>query len=315
VNIVVTGGAGFIGSHLVERLARESSEPIVVFDNLSRSPAEEMVRRLGNVVLHLTDIRDRNAVAKAMEGCELLFHLAAQSRVISAEDNLDDSFAANVEGTYNILRAARMAGVRRVVFTSSREVYGDPAHLPVSEGEPLLPKNAYGASKAAGEMLCRMFNRDGLETVVLRLANAYGSHDKDRVIPIFIEKALRGDTLTLYGGDQIVDFVWVDTVVDALLRAGFGSFIREPVNIASGHGTTIAELSQRILHLTESRSPRVIKPARELEVSSFVADTTRARTLLGIDQPHDPLFHLEDVIEWTRSRMPKMVDSGPSKTS
>ena len=176
-----------------------------------------------------------------MQDVSIVFHLAAQSRVLGAVENLEYSFSTNVQGTLNVLTTARDAGVKRVIFTSSREVYGDPDHLPVPETAVLLPKNVYGASKMAGEAYCHSFRKDGLETVVLRLANVYGTRDHDRVIPLFIENALQGRALIINGGNQVVDFVWIEIVIDALCAAGFEQTISTPLNIGSGKGITISD--------------------------------------------------------------------------
>jgi UDP-glucose 4-epimerase len=174
----------------------------------------------------------------------------------------------------------------------------------VPETAPFRPKNPYGASKAAAEMYCRVFGQDDMQVAVLRLANVYGPRDTNRVIPIFVDRALRGLPLFLYDGTQILDFVWIDIVVDALIKAAFGepspSFASTwaPLNIGSGKGITIAMLARRILDLTNSRSLLKTEERRGVEVSRFVADTTRARTLLGLPAPEDPLFGLEEVVHW-----------------
>src|SRR5207245_6973446 len=151
-------------------------------------------------------------------GPNVVCQLAAQSNVMGAVYDADYAFGSNVTGTFNVLRAAASAGVKRVVFTSSREVYGDPRQLPVRESCPIRPKNGYGASKAAGEVYCRAAANDGLETVILRVTNVYGTRDRDRVVPLFARSAGSGSPLTLYGGKQVLDFVWIDTVVDALVK-------------------------------------------------------------------------------------------------
>jgi len=187
-----------------------------------------------------------------------------------------------------------------VVFTSSREVYGDPLRVPVPETAALKPKNLYGASKVAGEAYCSVFGSEGLETAVLRLANVYGPGDTDRVLPLFIERALQGQPLVLYGGQQVLDFVWIDVVVEALWKVGFGELIREPLNIGSGLGVTISNLSRRVLELTGGRPRFEIAPRRQTEVTRFVADVTRAKQVLGLEQPADPLFGLTEMVNWKR---------------
>jgi len=304
LRILVTGGAGFIGSHLVQRLVLKGHRSITVLDNLSRGSTANLAAVWDSIRFVTADIRDRHALARLVRNTDLIFHLAAQSNVIGAVEDVDYSSSTNIVGTTAILQTARAAGVRRVVFTSSREVYGDPAGLPVPENAPLRPKNAYGMSKVAGEMCCRMSAEHALETVILRLANVYGPRDRGRVIPLFLENALKGRPLTVYGGNQILDFVHVGHVVDALLKAGFGQHIADPMNIGSGSGISIAELAERILQLTDSSSKVSRLPSRDLDVVGFVADTKRARTLMELEYPNDPLYRLPELIAPTVAEIP-----------
>jgi UDP-glucose 4-epimerase len=294
MKILVTGGAGFIGRHLVEQLARSNASQIVVLDNLHRAriPAPFSA----GIEFREGDIRDRTAVENAMEGCEIVFHLAAQSNVMGAIADADYAFSSNVTGTHHVLQAALKTRVKRLVFTSSREVYGDPKRVPVRESSPLRPKNAYGVSKAAGEAYCGLAAREGLDTVILRLANVYGPGDSDRVIPLFADAAAAGEPLTVFGEVKILDFVWIGTVVDALMRAGSGRSIRGPVNVGSGKGVTIAELARRVVELSNSSSSVRIVPEREQEVGRFVADITRAKRLLGLSEPEDSLWALPQTL-------------------
>jgi UDP-glucose 4-epimerase len=225
-----------------------------------------------------------------------VYHLAAQSNVLGAVTDLDYSFRANVVGTFEVLREAGRAGARRLVFSSSREVYGDPQRLPVPESAPLHPKNAYGSSKAAGEMYCRAFRSSAFTPVILRLANVYGTRDFDRVIPIFVNQALRGLPLTLFGGKQVLDFVWIDTVVESLVRAGWGEIPDGPMNIGSGKATDLVTLAKRVLLEANSRSELRIAPARDVEVSQFVADISFMRGTFGMEATEDPLRELARVI-------------------
>jgi UDP-glucose 4-epimerase len=294
VKILVTGGAGFIGAHLVRRLASNRAGEIVVLDNLHRGYSRGSLPP--SVDFRKADIRDPAAVAAALQGCELVFHLAAQSNVMGGVADSSYSFSTNVVGTYVVLQAAASDGVKRLVFPSSREVYGDPKSIPVPETAPLRAKNAYGASKVAGEVYCRLAAQQGLEAVVLRLANVYGPGDRDRVIPLFAAAAAVGLPITVFGSQKLLDFVWIDTVVDALLLAGFGRYIRGPVNIGSGKGTTIVDLAHRVVRLTKSRSSIEVREEREQEVGRFVADITRAKRLLGIEEPEDPLWALPQML-------------------
>jgi UDP-glucose 4-epimerase len=294
VKILVTGGAGFVGARLVNRLAAHGAGEIVVLDNLHRGHSRGSLP--STVDFHKADIRDPNALTDALQGCEIVFHLAAQSNVMGAIADASYSFTTNVVGTYNVLQSATAAGVRRLVFPSSREVYGDPRAIPVSETAPLRAKNAYGASKIAGEVYCRLAAQQGIETVVLRLANVYGPGDRDRVIPLFAAAAEAGLPITVFGRQKILDFVWIEVVVDALIRAAFGSYIRGPVNVGSGKGTNIIELAGRVVDLRRSVSRIEVVEEREQEVGRFVADITRAQRLLKIPQPDDPLWALSRAI-------------------
>jgi UDP-glucose 4-epimerase len=256
LRILVTGGAGFIGSHLVDRLVLKGHRSITVLDNLSRGSTVNLATVWGSIRFVTADIRDRHAFERLVRNTDLIYHLAAQSNVIGAVEDLGYSSSTNIVGSVAILQAARAAGVRPVVFTSSREVYRDPAGLAVPENTPLRPKNVYGMSKVAGETCCRMSAGHALETVILRLANVYEPSDRGRVIPLFAENAMKGRPLTVFGGNQVVDFV---------------------------------ELAERILQLTDCGSKVSLRPSHDLGAVRFVAAITRSRTLLGLEYPNDPL--------------------------
>jgi UDP-glucose 4-epimerase len=296
MRILITGGAGFIGSHLAEALARDPRREVLVFDNLRRGRLENLALCQDRIRFVEGDIRDNGCLREVMQGVHLVFHLAAQANVLGAEADPDYSFHTNVEGSVNVLSAAREAGVRRLVFTSSREVYGEASRLPVPESAPLFPKNAYGASKAAGEHYCRVSANEGLDVSVLRLANVYGPRDRDRVIPIFLDQALSDQPLVLYGGEQLLDFVWIDAVVDALSKAAFGPSLPGPLNVGSGAGTALRDLAQRVVEITASRSRIELAPARSIETVRFVADVTLARQTLQLAAPADPLFALSRIL-------------------
>lgn len=292
----VTGGTGFIGRHLVRRLLDEPGVTEVrVLDNLFRGgPPETCLPGDPRVRFSRGDIRDPEAVRALLDGAETVFHLAAQSNVLGSVTDIDYSFTSNVAGTFNVLKAA--ANARRVVVASSREVYGEPEDLPVAESAALAPKNAYGASKMAAEAYCRAFAAQGLGVSVVRMANVYGPGDKDRVIPLFCSRALSGEPLLIYGGEQVIDFVPVGLTCEALLRAAQLD-LDGPVNIGSGRGTSLRELAGRVAAcLPDRRVETSILPPRGPEVVRFVADTRRMRDLLGIEPPDDPLAELPEVV-------------------
>jgi len=292
---MITGGAGFIGSHLTRRLVRSGCR-VTVIDNMSRGRIANLQDCIDNVRVFEADIGNYAVLLRAMKGAQTLFHLAAQSNVIRASSDVDGCIADNITGTADVVRAARASGVRRLVFSSSREVYGEAGELPIVETAPLRPKNSYGMSKVAGEMCCRIARGEGLETTILRIANAYGEGDHDRVIPNFVTNALRGLPLQVYGGTQVLDFVRVEFVVEALMRAGLGEYVPGPLNIASGKGTTVLELAERIVGLVHSSSKVEILPVRDIETSRFVASTSAAAAVLDLPPESDSLASLPRLI-------------------
>jgi UDP-glucose 4-epimerase len=295
VKYLVTGGAGFIGSHLVDALVAGGQE-VRVLDNVRRGRWQHLERHIqdGSVTPIEGDIRDEDGVQSAMRDIDVVYHLAAQSNVLGAVADPRYSFETNVLGTFNVLRAASREGVRRVVFSSSREVYGEPECLPVREDAPLVAKNPYGASKVAGEAYCRAWEAEsGGRCVILRFSNVYGLRDTDRIIPRWLELARRGEDLPIYGGDQLLDFVSVDKAVAALLAAEAVD-CTAPVNVASGQGTRITDLAARILDLAPTNSRLRFEPARGYEVVRFLADVTRMRTVLCLAPSEDPLDRLQD---------------------
>jgi len=289
MKLVVTGGAGFIGAHLVNRLLAAGHD-VVALDNFVRpSP---LARQLSSAGAHVIegDVRDIHTVRMAMQGARRVYHLAAQSNVMDAEAERAYTMTTNVIGTRNVLQAAREVAIERVVFTSSREIYGEAQALPVAEDTSGAPKNIYGKSKAEGERLCRHFSRRyGLDVSVVRLANVYGPGDTGRVIPLWIDRVAHDLELILFGGEQLIDFIAVDCVTQALWAAGDRALHGQPVNIGSGVGSSLHDLARRIQSLSERRVNLRILPARSAEVARFVAEVTRMRTLLGVEPPADPL--------------------------
>ena len=293
--VVVTGGAGFIGSHLVDRLLAATQADVVVFDNLSRGQLSNIAHHSDHTRLELIhgDIRDVDAISTAIKGAGVIYHLAAQSTVMGGVSDPDNTFGSNVIGTFNVLRAAVRYGSQRVVYASSREVYGEPIELPVDEESPLLAINSYGASKIAGEAYCRAFRREfGLQTSILRFSNVYGPRDAGRVIPAWIKQASAGQDLQVYGGKQVIDFVWVGTIVDALIGAAAYEGAMPTINVGSGTGTRIVDLARRIIRLSERQGHIGLLPARSMEVTRFIAKVERMQQWLRIEPPLDPLVQL-----------------------
>lgn len=297
--IVVTGAAGFIGSHLVDRLLADGAGTIVGFDNLSRGRLENLAQLRTEPRFELVegDVRDHAAASDVVRGASLIYHLAAQSTLRGALHDMEYTFATNVRGTFNVLRAAVESNVPRVVFTSSRDVYGEPVNLPVEEESPLLAINSYGASKVAGEVYCRAVRREfGLQTVILRLASVYGLRDIGRVIPTWLHQAQTGEKMHIYGGKQVLDFVWIGLVIEALVRSGKLDGPLPPINIGSGTGTRIVDLARRIGRLVECQPRIQLEPARSMEVNRFIAKVDRMRQILLIEPLLDPLANLAELV-------------------
>lgn len=289
MKVAVTGGAGFIGRTLVPVLAG-AGHHVVSVDNLRRG--KPMSQPCLRVEEQVGDIRDLATCHTAFSGCDVVVHLAAQANVISTESDPDYAFETNVLGTWNVARAAAMAGVGHLIFASSREVYGDAEHLPADECTPFRPHNLYGASKVAGEVLLTTQAASGVPVSVLRLANVIGPGDADRVVPNWLNAARRGEPLVLYGGLQELDLVPVTFVADVVLRLMRGGPVAGALNVGSGTGTRLPDLANHILYITASASPVEIRPPRGPEVTRFRADVTRLRSWLGADPPASPLEYI-----------------------
>lgn len=279
--ILVTGAAGFIGKHLCERLIEQGHE-VKCLDNFYRFDEEKIseLRPEENFEIIEADIRNREEIEPYFQDIDHVVHLAAQSDVAGSLENKDYSFETNVEGTWNVLRASEKNNVQKFLFASSREVYGDTKGK-VSEDEELDPKNYYGASKASGEMYLDQFEEySNIETYSLRLANVYGPGDKNRVIPIFLEKAQKNETLELYGGDQVLDFVWIEDTVEAFTQIIEHGSEHSKINVGSGEGTSVRELAHLIKEITDSESEIVEKEERGFDTQKFVSNTDHSSSLV-----------------------------------
>ncbi len=300
--ILITGGAGFIGSHLAQFIVKNTASEIIILDNLHRVQKPVLDKLLAEERIQFVegDIRDPEILNQVLPGVKWVFHLAAQSNVVGAEKNLDYSFTTNVIGTYNVLKACKAHEVERVIFSSSREVYGDVAAIPVSEDAPLKGKNAYGASKVTGEQYCDLFRENyGVDIRVVRLTNVYGSGDEDRVIPLFCRAANHETPLTVYGGEQVLDFIWIDDVVRALWQVAGLSSWNGAMNIGGGQGISILDLAKKIQEIASIPATQIeIVPRREFEVRRFVADIQKMRSTLGWSPELPSLRHLPEVLAY-----------------
>jgi UDP-glucose 4-epimerase len=277
-SILVTGGAGFIGSHLAEKLINEGYN-VIIIDNLSRGNLNNLLNVRESVKFIKGDIRDYNLMNDLIKNSEVIFHLASLSRVIPCIKDPELCFKVNVEGTEIIARLSSKYG-KKLIFSSSREVYGTAKYIPVDEDHPLNPENPYGISKVYAEKIIETYAKNyKLSYVILRLSNVYGERDFDRVIPIFIENALNNKSLIVYGVDKLLDFIYIDDVVNALVKS---MYVNENyiLNIGSGVGTRILELAELIKRILNRNVNIVIKEKRKGEVDKFVANIDRAKKIL-----------------------------------
>jgi nucleoside-diphosphate-sugar epimerase len=256
---LVTGGAGFIGSHLVEALLHRGAG-VRVLDSLATGRVSNLAPFRADIELVEADIRDRDAVSAAVQGCDVVLHLAALPSVQRSIENPLLSNDINVNGTLNLLTAARAAGVQRIVFASSSSVYGDTPTLPKVETMALAPLSPYAVSKLAGERYCLVWAEVyGLPAIALRYFNVFGprqdpASDYAAVIPRFATAMLAGRAPTIYGdGEQSRDFTYVQNVVEAnLLAASAPTHISGAFNIAAGARISLLELVARINQLIGS---------------------------------------------------------------
>jgi len=306
MKILVTGGAGFIGGHLVDRCVVKGYSVRVV-DDLSNSTKSNLKSHLskGTVEFVKGDIRDRKLVRKLVRGVDAIFHEAAQVSVpLSLSDPLGTN-DVNVRGTLNLLIAACDERVERFVYASSSSVYGDPTTLPVRESSPVQPLSPYAASKIAAEGYCASFHRaQGLSMVCLRYFNVFGPRQRPdgyaSVIPVFMKNLLNGRPVTIFGdGSQTRDFVHVDDVVEAnILALTVDKAAGETVNVGTGKSASITELANMLGEISDVRSLAPVHvPARKGDVKHSVADITKARHVLGYAPKTDLRSDLETLFK------------------
>lgn len=296
---VVTGGAGFIGSHLVDRLVEEGVR-VLVIDDLSSGRRANVNDRADLEQIDIKGSELADAIGKFRP--DTVFHLAAQVSVaVSARDPLVDA-RVNVLGTVNVLRALHAAGVTRLVFASTGgAIYGEPeGAAPVTESAPCQPMSPYGASKLCAEEYVGLYRRShGIQGAVLRLANIYGPrqdpHGEAGVVAIFSEAMLNGERVTIFGdGRDERDYLFVGDLVDAFIRAA-NSGLPGPFNIGTGIGTSVNKLTEEMIALTGYASRPVHGPPRPGDIHRISLDYGAARQHLG----WDPKVTLEDGLERT----------------
>ncbi len=301
---LVTGGAGFIGSHVAERLLRDGHR-VRVLDNFSSGRRENLACAMGNSRLEVVkgDLRDAGAVVAATRGVEVIFHQAAMRSVPRSVDDPLGANENNVTGTLNVLIAARQAAVRRVVYASSSSIYGDRPDLPKREDQPPAPISPYAVSKLAGELYCAAWSRlYGLETVGLRYFNVFGPRQDPEsqyaaVIPRFITWALAGAPLEVHGdGTQSRDFTHIDNVVEAnLLAASAPGVAGETFNVGCGSRVSLLEIIRFLEGILGRKLERRHTALRQGDVPHTQADIGKAKRFLD----YVPLVEFEEGLRRT----------------
>ena len=281
----VTGGAGFIGSHLVRALVRQNQR-VTVFDNFSSSAPSSLADVADKIRVVKGDVRDCAALPPAFEGVDFVLHHAALVSVPKSVENPEETSQINIQGTANVLEAARACGVRRVVYASSSAVYGNGTDLPHKETDPVDCRSPYAVSKQAGGELCRMYTQlYGLETVVLRYFNVYGAGQNPHaayaaVVAKFMDCARENKPFEIdWDGLQSRDFIHVSDVVQANFLAALQGTPGEIYNVASGKTCSLLELADAVERVSGRKLCRIFREKRAGDVRFSSADTTKIRAL------------------------------------
>ena len=308
MKILVTGGAGFIGSNLVDALAEKNLHDIIVADDFSTGSPDNVKHHASNPRVRVVtlDIRDKNAVREIMRGVDMVYHLAVQCIRVSIRDPYL-VHEVNATGTLHLLTAALDENVKRFVYCSSSEVYGTALRVPMDEQHPLVPTTPYGASKLAGETYAHSFYLTyGLPVTVVRPFNTYGPREHfegpyGEVIPKFVVRALNNAPLVIFGdGTQTRDFTDVSDTVRGLIAAGESdALVGDVVNIARGQEVNIRELAQIVLDtLPESKSKIEHQAPRPGDVMRHYADISKAQRVLGFAPQIEIRQGVKRYVDW-----------------
>jgi UDP-glucose 4-epimerase len=297
MKVLVTGGAGFIGSHVVDRLVKESCA-VRVFDDLSSGKLANIQGHLksGKVEFVKGDVRDASIVRKSLEDIDAVVHLAALISVPFSFENPALTFDVNLFGTLNMLRSCVQKSIEKFVFASSCAVYGDPELLPVNEDVKANPISPYAESKLVGERYCLGFSeRELLRLVVLRFFNVYGPrqglNNYSGVMTQFIDRLKQGKPLVVYGdGSQTRDFVNVKDIANAVLASLKTDVSSDVFNVSSGKSTSINELAKTVSELVDRNLDIHYEEPRAGDIKYSYADISKAKKFLG----YEPKFSLSD---------------------
>ena len=316
--VLVIGGAGFIGSHVVGELLKTDVGQVIVYDNFARGKRSYLDPYMSDPRCVLfqngSDIRETDLLDAAMNGCDYVIHLAAMW-LLHCKDFPRTAFHVNIEGTFNVLEACVRNKIKKLVYSSSASVYGDAVEVPMTENHPFMNRNFYGASKIACEAMCRAFyDRYGLNYVGLRYMNVYGPHQDQTaaytgVIPIMLNKIDANEPPVINGdGSQAYDFIYVEDVAHCNVAALRSEATDENYNVGSGIQTSIKELCDLILELKQSDLKVTYKPysvddARRL-VQNRIGCPIKSEQDLGFKYSYSLRDGLLRLIDWRKDHPP-----------
>lgn len=302
MKVLITGGAGFIGSNIVKRLLSLGHEP-VVFDNLSSGYRENL---FSDAKFFEGDTRNQAQLFEAVKGCAVIMHLAASVGNKRSIDHPQLDSEINVIGTLNVLEAARSVNINRIVFSSSAGIFGELKALPIKEDHPQDPDSPYGTSKLAAEKMCLVYNKlYGMHNICLRYFNVFGPHQRydayGNVIPIFANRLLQHEPLLVFGdGEQTRDFVNVHDVAAANINAALSSDVKGVFNIGSGSRVSIIKLTQLMQKASGIKSETQYCPPRPGDVRDSLADISSAKSMLGFTPEVELYAGLSEYWSWVK---------------
>lgn len=311
MRILITGGAGFIGSHLCEKYTKEG-HTVICLDNFLSGSLTNVNHLLNyrNFKLIKGDIRDFNLLENIMRDVNVVFHLAAQIHVDRSYIEPKLTYEINVMGTQNVLEAARIYDAARVIHASTSEVYGSALQVPIDENHPLNAPHPYGASKIAADRMCYAYIQTyGMDISIMRFFNIFGPRQRDigygGVISIFTRRILSNTAPIIYGdGLQTRDYTYINDVVNAYdLMMNHDVPITEPINFGTGNEVSIVDLANKIIELCNKTGEiePVYKEPRIGEVKQLIADATKAKDLLGWKPDYNLDDGLEAFVQWYKN--------------
>lgn len=316
--ILVIGGAGFIGSHVVEQLTKEDVSEIIIYDNFVRGTVDNLeealkdkrvrIFEIGGDILHL------DILNKAINQSDYVIHLAALW-LLQCYDYPRAAFEVNIQGTFNVLEACRDNKIKRLIFSSSASVYGDAVEVPMTEEHPFNNRTFYGATKIAGEQMCRAFyERYGMPSVGLRYMNVYGPRQDYKgayitVIMNILDRLDAGTPPIIYGdGSQSYDFIYIDDAARANIAALKADTVDQFYNVGKGKKTSVKEICELLLKITNSDQKIEYKPEGKTFVTNRIGSTEKAEKELGFRSKVELREGLEKLIEWRKSHKRRFGD-------